>query len=141
MPLLGTVAADRPLLVVATREETVHLPAGIPVLLTGIGKINATLALTAALHAGIRPAEIINLGTAGALRPGWTGVLELAPAVAPWPALSGPVWCRPASDRPRAVPPAASTNARASTTGSRALRRRPRGGVPSRYGSPPAGGG
>ena len=43
-----------PLIVVATREEAVHLPSGLPVVLTGIGKVNATLALTRAL-AGTRP--------------------------------------------------------------------------------------
>ncbi|AWT25449.1 nucleosidase [Corynebacterium provencense] len=80
----GEITPGRPLLVVATAGEAAELTSGdprfddLPVLLSGIGRINATLALTDCLHrylaAGGLPAAVINLGTAGALRPGLTGV-------------------------------------------------------------------
>ncbi|MEV7602736.1 nucleosidase [Kitasatospora sp. NPDC089797] len=74
MRLLGTISPDRPLLVVAVREEAAHLDDRLPVLLTGIGKVNATAALATVLARGERPSEVINLGTAGALRTGWAGI-------------------------------------------------------------------
>ncbi|WP_327681408.1 nucleosidase [Kitasatospora sp. NBC_00458] len=73
MRLLGTISADRPLLVVAVREEAAHLGDSLPVLLTGIGKLNAAAALATVLARGEHPSEVVNLGTAGALRPGWEG--------------------------------------------------------------------
>ncbi|MEV7022878.1 nucleosidase [Kitasatospora sp. NPDC093558] len=73
MRLVGTIAPDRPLLVVAVREEAAHLDDRLPVLLTGIGKVNAAAALATVLARGELPSEVINLGTAGALRPGWEG--------------------------------------------------------------------
>ncbi|MEV0193829.1 nucleosidase [Kitasatospora purpeofusca] len=74
MRLLGTISADRPLLVVAVREEAAHLGDRLPVLLTGIGKVNAAAALATVLAGGKHPSEVVNLGTAGALRPGWEGI-------------------------------------------------------------------
>ncbi|MFJ8046291.1 nucleosidase [Kitasatospora sp. NPDC096147] len=73
MHLIGTITPDRPLLVIAVEEEAAHLGDGLPVLLTGIGKVNASVALATVLARGERPAEIVNLGTAGALRPGLAG--------------------------------------------------------------------
>jgi adenosylhomocysteine nucleosidase len=73
MQLVGEITADRPLLVVAVKEEAQFLDAELPILLTGMGKVNAATALAATLARGSRPAGIINLGTAGALRPGWSG--------------------------------------------------------------------
>ncbi|MFJ9950483.1 nucleosidase [Kitasatospora sp. NPDC091207] len=73
MRLLGTISADRPLLVVAVREEAVYLGDRLPVLLTGIGKVNAAAALATVLARGEHPSEVVNIGTAGALRPGWEG--------------------------------------------------------------------
>ncbi|GHC40800.1 nucleosidase [Streptomyces cinnamoneus] len=81
MRLLGTIDPNRPLLVVAVREEAAHLDGDLPVLLTGIGKVNATAALATVLARGERPSEIINLGTAGALRPGWEGIHEVAKVI------------------------------------------------------------
>ncbi|WP_371499743.1 nucleosidase [Kitasatospora sp. NBC_00374] len=78
MRLIGTVTPDRPLLVVAAHEEAAHLGDGLPVLLTGMGKINATAALATVLARGDRPSEIVNLGTAGALRPGWAGTHQVS---------------------------------------------------------------
>lgn len=73
MQLMGEISADRPLLVLAVKEEAQYLGAGLPVLLTGMGKVNAATALASVLARGPRPSGIVNLGTAGALRPGWTG--------------------------------------------------------------------
>ncbi|MFC6063641.1 nucleosidase [Streptomyces ochraceiscleroticus] len=73
MELIGEITADRPLLVVAVKEEAQFLGAGFPVLLTGIGKVNAATALATVLARGPRPSGIVNLGTAGALRPGLRG--------------------------------------------------------------------
>lgn len=78
MLLTGTVHPDRPLIVVALREEAAHLRTDLPVLLTGVGKVHAALAVAGLLAAGPRPAEIINLGTAGALRTGLRGTYEVA---------------------------------------------------------------
>ncbi|GAB3672673.1 nucleosidase [Actinocorallia lasiicapitis] len=77
MRLSGIVSPDRPLIIVAADEEAVHLETDLPVLLTGIGKVNAAVAVAAAL-AVHRPSEIVNLGTAGALRPGLRGTHEIA---------------------------------------------------------------
>ncbi|MFF7177124.1 nucleosidase [Streptomyces sp. NPDC008121] len=73
MELIGKIAADRPLLVLAVKEEAQFLDTDLPVLLTGMGKVNAATALATVLGRGPRPSGIVNLGTAGALRPGWTG--------------------------------------------------------------------
>ncbi|MDX6741854.1 nucleosidase [Actinocorallia sp. A-T 12471] len=77
MRLTGIIAPDRPLLVVAADEEAAYLDRDLPVLLTGIGKVNAAVAVAAVL-ARHTPLEIINLGTAGALRAGVHGTHEVA---------------------------------------------------------------
>ncbi|KDN82761.1 nucleosidase [Kitasatospora cheerisanensis] len=77
MRLIGTVTPDRPLLVLALPEEAAHLDAGLPVLLTGMGKVNAAAALATVLAGGAKPSEVVNLGTAGALRPGLAGTHEI----------------------------------------------------------------
>jgi adenosylhomocysteine nucleosidase len=71
--LLGTISPNRPLLVMAVREEARFYHGDLPLLLTGPGKVNAAAGLAAVLARGPRPSHVINLGTAGALRPGWTG--------------------------------------------------------------------
>ncbi|MFF8609853.1 nucleosidase [Streptomyces sp. NPDC015346] len=73
MELIGEIAADRPLLVLAVKEEAQFLDTDLPILLTGMGKVNAATALATVLGRGTRPSGVVNLGTAGALRPGWTG--------------------------------------------------------------------
>lgn len=67
------ITIGRPLLVLAVKEEAQFLDTDLPVLLTGMGKVNAATALATVLARGPRPSGIVNLGTAGALRPGWTG--------------------------------------------------------------------
>jgi adenosylhomocysteine nucleosidase len=79
--LTGTVTPDRPLIVVALPEEAAHLDTTFPVLLTGVGKVCATLAVSRALAGGVLPSEIVNLGTAGALRPGLAGLHEISRVV------------------------------------------------------------
>ncbi|WP_354642646.1 nucleosidase [Kitasatospora camelliae] len=78
MRLIGTISPDRPLLVLAVREEAAHLDDRLPVLLTGIGKINAAAGLATVLASGPKPSEIVNLGTAGALKSGWEGTHQVA---------------------------------------------------------------
>jgi adenosylhomocysteine nucleosidase len=73
MELFGTLAPERPLLVMALREEAQGYDYDLPLLLTGPGKVNAASALAAVLARGPKPSRVINLGTAGALRSGWTG--------------------------------------------------------------------
>lgn len=78
---LGEISPGRPLLVVATAAEATHFADevdGLPMLITGIGRLRATLALTDCLHrylrAGGLPSGIINVGTARALRTELSGV-------------------------------------------------------------------
>ncbi|GAA1283713.1 nucleosidase [Planotetraspora silvatica] len=78
MELSGTITSDRPLLVLAVQQEAQFLDGGLPVLLTGMGKVNAASALAGVLGRGPLPSSVINLGTAGALRPGWTGTHEVS---------------------------------------------------------------
>jgi adenosylhomocysteine nucleosidase len=73
MRLIGEIDPARPLLVVAVAEEAAYLGEELPVLLTGMGKVNASAALATVLARGPRPSAVVNLGTAGALRPGLAG--------------------------------------------------------------------
>ncbi|WP_040283352.1 nucleosidase [Tessaracoccus massiliensis] len=65
--LLRPVDPEAPLLVVATRQEAEHLSADLPILLTGIGRINTVAALTEVLVGGVKPTSMISIGTAGSL--------------------------------------------------------------------------
>lgn len=68
MQLHGTISADRPLLVVALELEAIALrDLGLPLLVTGAGKVNAAVAVATAINVS-RPRELINLGTAGGLK-------------------------------------------------------------------------
>lgn len=66
---------DKILVVAATRAEAACVPDGLRVVVTGIGKTAAAVATTLAL-AGADPARtvVVNIGTAGALRPGLEGL-------------------------------------------------------------------
>ena len=81
MRLIGEIDPARPLLVVAVAEEAAHLNGGLPVLLTGMGKVNAGVALATVLARGPLPAVVVNLGTAGALRPGLEGTHEIGAVI------------------------------------------------------------
>jgi adenosylhomocysteine nucleosidase len=76
MRLTGTPTPDRPLLVVATEQEASALDDRLPVLVTGVGKVRAAAAVSSVL-ADLRPSSVINLGTAGALRPHLTGIQHI----------------------------------------------------------------
>jgi adenosylhomocysteine nucleosidase len=68
----------RILVVSATRAEAAHVPAHLPVVVTGLGKTAAAVATTRALlesdHDGL---TVVNIGSAGALRRGFTGLHEV----------------------------------------------------------------
>ncbi|WP_439029551.1 nucleosidase [Gordonia terrae] len=61
----------------ATQAEAQYVPPGSRLLVTGIGKVRATLALSRELAAGHPVTQVINIGTAGALRDGLAGDDEL----------------------------------------------------------------
>lgn len=72
--LCGEIRSDRPLIVAAVEEEAARLDDRFPVLITGMGKVNAATALAVTLSHGEPPSEIVNLGTAGALKEGFHGL-------------------------------------------------------------------
>lgn len=77
MRLHRTISPDLPLLVVALEQEAAHLHvSGLPVLVTGAGKVNAAIAVTAIL-AEASPTRVVNLGTAGALHDHLVGTHEV----------------------------------------------------------------
>ena len=81
MRLHGRMGTDVPLLVVALEEEAAHLHVhDLPLLVTGAGKVNAAVALATILgeHS---PPEVINLGTAGSLRDGVSGIHEIGTVI------------------------------------------------------------
>lgn len=68
----------RPLVVAATRAEAAYLPRGTELVVTGLGKTAAATATARAL-AGLGDLSgvlVVNLGTAGALRDGVSGLHE-----------------------------------------------------------------
>lgn len=67
----------RVLVVAATEMEARYLPRSIPVLVSGPGKTAAATATASALAREEDPSSVLvlNVGTAGALRPGLSGVL------------------------------------------------------------------
>jgi len=81
MEMIGEVSPDRPLLVVALNAEGEHLRLlDLPVLVTGPGKVCAATA-TARLLADYLPSEVVNLGTAAALRDGLHGTHVIGRAI------------------------------------------------------------
>lgn len=72
----------RYLVVSATRAEAAYLPDGLPLVVTGMGKVAAAAATAAALAAydDLAGLTVVNLGTAGALKDGLVG-LHLPSAV------------------------------------------------------------
>jgi nucleoside phosphorylase len=61
------------LVVSATPEEARYVPTGLPVLVSGVGKTATAATLAGALARG-GVTEVVNIGTAGALRPGVGGL-------------------------------------------------------------------
>ena len=69
---------DSVLAVVAVEHEAVAFPASLPVLITGVGKVNAALQVGRALaDPSRRPDLVVNVGTAGALHDGMVGTHEI----------------------------------------------------------------
>ena len=69
---------DRVLVVAATRAEAAHVPEHLPVVVTGLGKTAAAVATTEALVGVDRDGlTVVNIGSAGALRDGLSGVHEV----------------------------------------------------------------
>ena len=64
---------SRYLVVAATAAEAAYVPPALPLLVTGVGK-TAAAAATAAALATAAPDLVVNIGTAGALRPGQAGL-------------------------------------------------------------------
>ncbi len=64
------------LVVSATRAEAAHVPTGVEVLITGVGKVPAATAVASrlAVQSPTEPLEVLNIGTAGALRPDLYGL-------------------------------------------------------------------
>ena len=70
--------SGRLLVVAATAAEAAHVPAGLPVVVTGLGKTAAAVATTQALLDADRDGlTVVNIGTAGALRDGVAGIHEV----------------------------------------------------------------
>lgn len=65
------------LYVAAVEGEAAGVPDGAEVLITGIGTVAAATALAQRLVQGPLPSKVINLGTAGSLVDGHTGVFEI----------------------------------------------------------------
>ena len=65
MKLHGTVRESDPLLVVALDLEAGELGDRLPLLITGVGKVRAAVAVSSLL-AVARPSVVVNIGTATA---------------------------------------------------------------------------
>jgi adenosylhomocysteine nucleosidase len=65
-----------PLVVVATRAEARYLPTSLRTIVTGLGKTAAAVATSRAILEQ-RPSLVVNIGSAGALRDGLSGVFEI----------------------------------------------------------------
>jgi adenosylhomocysteine nucleosidase len=69
---------DRVLVVAATRAEAAYVPQHLPVVVTGLGKTAAAVATTEALvGVDLDGLTVVNIGSAGALRDGLSGVHEV----------------------------------------------------------------
>ncbi|WP_370890392.1 nucleosidase [Janibacter sp. GXQ6167] len=73
----------RYLAVAALEVEAAYLPPTLPLLITGIGKTSAAVAVTRALaeYGDRTDLTVINIGTAGALREGVTGLHEIGTVI------------------------------------------------------------
>jgi adenosylhomocysteine nucleosidase len=69
---------ERVLVVAATAAEAAHVPDRLPLLVTGLGKVAAAAATARALasYGDLSGLTVVNIGTAGALRPGLSGLFE-----------------------------------------------------------------
>ncbi|TQL68230.1 adenosylhomocysteine nucleosidase [Nocardioides albertanoniae] len=65
------------LVVSATKAEAVHVPSGLQVIITGVGKVAAASAVSRALAADASIDHVVNIGSCGALRDGLRGIFEV----------------------------------------------------------------
>lgn len=65
------------LVVSATKAEAAHVPSGLKVVITGMGKVAAASAVSRVLAADKTIRQVVNVGSCGALRDGHTGLLEV----------------------------------------------------------------
>ena len=77
MELIGRVTPESTLIVVALEQESRHFVVEHPVLVTGVGKVRAGVAVARVLASGVVPARVVNVGTAGGLTDGLTGTVEV----------------------------------------------------------------
>ena len=70
----------RPLVFVAAEAEAEHVPAGMRLVITGLGKTAAAVVPTEAVLQE-RPSHVVTLRSAGALRDGTTGLFEVGTVV------------------------------------------------------------
>jgi adenosylhomocysteine nucleosidase len=68
------------LVVVATDAEAAYVPTGVRMVITGLGKTAAAVATTRAILQE-RPSLVVNVGSAGALREGLSGLFEIGTVV------------------------------------------------------------
>ena len=72
----------RPLIVAATAAEAAYVPAGLEVLVTGLGKTAAATALARHLASyDLADLVVVNLGTAGALHDDLDGLFEVGTVI------------------------------------------------------------
>jgi adenosylhomocysteine nucleosidase len=71
------------LVVAATGAEAAHVPAGLPLVVTGLGKTAAAVATARSLatYGDASRLTVVNIGTAGALRPGLDGLHEVGAVI------------------------------------------------------------
>jgi adenosylhomocysteine nucleosidase len=68
------------LVVIATDAEAEYVPDGLRMVITGLGKTAAAVAATRAILQE-RPSLVVNVGSAGALREGLSGLFEIGTVV------------------------------------------------------------
>jgi adenosylhomocysteine nucleosidase len=78
LPSLKLPSGFRPVIVAATRAEAAYVPGGLDLVITGLGKTAAATAVARSLATlgSLDDVVVINIGTAGALRDGVTGLHE-----------------------------------------------------------------
>ena len=65
------------LVVSATKAEAAHVPSGLKVVITGMGKVASASAVSRVLTADRTIRQVVNIGSCGALRDGHTGIYEV----------------------------------------------------------------
>jgi len=80
--LLSLEQMEKPLIVVALPHELDHapIPYDVPVVMTGVGKLNSALSVMQAVRK-FEPSLVINFGTAGRLTERASGLVEVAEVI------------------------------------------------------------